>query len=122
MAWLPDTVEWTDNIDDVLFSNVDLVVELIGGLDPAAEWVQRALKAGKSVVTANKQLIARHGTKLVRLAQEQVSNGLYVGATLISGKANCASVAGWMLTERKAHQRAQPECERFLYQRNSFLR
>ena len=76
VAWLPDTVEWTDNIDAVLSSNVDLVVELIGGLDPAADWVRRALKAGKSVVTANKQLIARHGTELVRLAQE---HGQHIG-------------------------------------------
>ena len=90
VAGLLDTVTWTDNIDDVLSSNVDLVVELIGGLDPAADWVKRALKAGKSVVTANKQLIARHGTELVRLAQEQgrhiaFSASVAGGVPVISG-------------------------------------
>jgi homoserine dehydrogenase len=90
VAWLPETVEWTDNINDVLSSNVDLVVELIGGLDPAADWVERALKAGKSVVTANKQLIARHGTELVRLAEahgQHIAFGASVagGVPVISG-------------------------------------
>ena len=84
VAWLPDTVEWTDNINEVLSSNVDLVVELIGGLEPAADWVQRALKAGKSVVTANKQLIARHGTELVRLAKEHGQH-IAFGASVAGG-------------------------------------
>ena len=50
MGWV-----WTDSIDEVLKSDVDVVVELVGGLDPAGEWVWGALKAGKSVVTANKE-------------------------------------------------------------------
>jgi homoserine dehydrogenase len=50
---------------------VDLVVELIGGSDgPAAELVEAALKAGKSVVTANKALIAEHGPRLAAIAAE----------------------------------------------------
>ncbi|MGE3842095.1 MAG: homoserine dehydrogenase [Vicinamibacterales bacterium] len=67
--WLPG-VTWTDRFDDVLHADVDVVVELIGGLDPAGTWVQRALEAGKSVVTANKQLIATRGTELLTLASK----------------------------------------------------
>ena len=55
--WVPDNVMWTDDIQTVLASDVDIVVELIGGQDPAAGWIRRALEAGKSVVTANKQVI-----------------------------------------------------------------
>src|SRR5271157_1766194 len=59
--WLPSSVQWTENIDDVLSSNVDIVVEVMGGLQPTEDWIRRALESGKSVVTANKQLIARCG-------------------------------------------------------------
>jgi homoserine dehydrogenase len=67
--WVPSTVKWTDQIDDVLGSDVDVVVELIGGLHPAYEWVRAALTSGKSVVTANKQLIAHYGAELGELAR-----------------------------------------------------
>lgn len=49
--------------EDVL-SDADLVVELMGGLEPAREYVTRAMAAGKHVVTANKQLLAEHGEEL----------------------------------------------------------
>ena len=52
-------------------SRADIVVELIGGLDPAGAWVRRALAAGKSVVTANKQLIAHRGAALLALARSK---------------------------------------------------
>jgi homoserine dehydrogenase len=48
----------------------DLVVELIGGTDPARELVLDALRAGKPVVTANKQLLAQHGDELFGVARE----------------------------------------------------
>ena len=48
----------------------DIVVELIGGIDPALDYVTRALREGKHVVTANKQLIAQHGDQLVAAARE----------------------------------------------------
>jgi homoserine dehydrogenase len=48
----------------------DLVVELIGGVDPARGYVEAALRAGKPVVTANKQLLAQHGDELFALARE----------------------------------------------------
>jgi homoserine dehydrogenase len=47
----------------------DVVVELIGGIDPAREYVTRALEAGRDVVTANKQLVAQHGNELVAAAK-----------------------------------------------------
>ena len=48
----------------------DLIVELIGGVDPAREYVSRSLTAGRHVVTANKQLLSRHGEELWSLARE----------------------------------------------------
>jgi homoserine dehydrogenase len=47
----------------------DLIVELIGGIDPAREYVMRALRAGRHVVTANKQLLSQHGEELWALAR-----------------------------------------------------
>ncbi|HEY1900812.1 MAG TPA: homoserine dehydrogenase [Terracidiphilus sp.] len=66
--WVPTSVTWSADADAVLASDVDVVVELVGGLDPAGGWVRKALGAGKSVVTANKKLIAFHGVELERLA------------------------------------------------------
>jgi homoserine dehydrogenase len=48
----------------------DLVVELMGGLDPARDYVMRALHAGKHVVTANKQLLSQHGEELWEASRE----------------------------------------------------
>src|SRR3954465_13315350 len=67
--WVPSSIKWTDDIDEVLMSDVDVIVELVGGLHPAYEWVRAALLAGKSVVTANKQLIAHYGSELGDLAR-----------------------------------------------------
>ena len=66
--WLPASVQWSEDSDAVLAADVDVVVELAGGLEPAGSWVRKALKAGKSVVTANKKLISVHGVELERLA------------------------------------------------------
>jgi homoserine dehydrogenase len=62
---------WTSRLDDVLGSDADIVIEAIGGVAPAVEWIRAALAAGKSVVTANKQVIARHGAALWQLAARQ---------------------------------------------------
>jgi homoserine dehydrogenase len=64
-------IAWTSTIEDILESDVDIVVEAIGGVEPATDWIRRALSAGKSVVTANKQVIARHGLDLWALAASQ---------------------------------------------------
>ncbi len=84
VSWTEDEVLWTDKIDDILDSDVDLVVETIGGLDPAYEWVRKALLKGKSVVTANKQLIAHRGRELTRLAFD-TGNQLLFGASVAGG-------------------------------------
>jgi homoserine dehydrogenase len=67
-SWVPSDVVWTDDVQSVLNSDVNIVIELIGGLNPAEQIVRSALEAGKSVVTANKQLIARCGPDLLQLA------------------------------------------------------
>ena len=66
----PDLV-WTNGFHDVLASDVDVVVEAVGGTEPATDWIRAALMAGKSVVTANKQVIARDGPALLTLAARQ---------------------------------------------------
>jgi homoserine dehydrogenase len=78
--FVPDTAKWTENIDDVLNSRVDIVIETIGGLDPMEKWLRRALSSGKSVVTANKQLIAYRGAALARLAQKNKASLVYNAA------------------------------------------
>jgi homoserine dehydrogenase len=59
-----------DDLQALLDSGPDLVIELIGGIDPARELILSALKRGASVVTANKALIATHGPELHAAAQE----------------------------------------------------
>jgi homoserine dehydrogenase len=83
-AWVPNDVIWTDAAQVVLASDVDIVIELIGGLEPAGQIVRSALEAGKSVVTANKQLIARHGPDLLQLAARQGCH-LEFGASVAGG-------------------------------------
>ena len=65
-------VSYTDDADSILNdSNIDLVVELMGQIEPARTYIKRALSAGKSVVTANKALLAKHGAELFALADEK---------------------------------------------------
>ena len=71
VPWVSPRVCWTDDVEEVLASEVDVVLELAGGIEPAYSWVKRALLLGKSVVTANKQLIAAHGPELLDLARQQ---------------------------------------------------
>ena len=56
---------------DAILDRSEIVVELIGGTDPARDYVLRALRAGRHAVTANKQLIARHGDELFEAAREE---------------------------------------------------
>ena len=63
--------KYTANVDDILTDpEIDIVVELIGGIEPATEYMAKALSYGKSVVTANKAAIAANGKMLAALAQE----------------------------------------------------
>ncbi|MGE3955806.1 MAG: homoserine dehydrogenase [Vicinamibacterales bacterium] len=67
--WVPSSVIWTDSADDILASDASIVIEVVGGIRPAYDWVKGALQSGKSVVTANKQLMAHHGAELLDLAR-----------------------------------------------------
>jgi homoserine dehydrogenase len=62
--------EWLTNDPEKIFGDpsVDLVVEVIGGELPARPYLERALKSGRSVVTANKYLISKHGPALIGAA------------------------------------------------------
>ena len=82
--WAPAGVCWTESIDEVLASDVDVVVEVAGGLDAAGAWVRAALAGGKSVVTANKKLIAAHGIELDALARAHGCH-LFYGAAVAGG-------------------------------------
>jgi homoserine dehydrogenase len=53
-----------------VLDGADLIVELIGGLEPARDYVLRAMRAGRHVVTANKQLLSHHGEELWGAARE----------------------------------------------------
>lgn len=83
--FVPATARWTEQIEDILGDHsVHIVVELMGGLEPAEGWITAALRAGKHVVTANKQLIALRGPALFALAQEHGVQLLY-GAAVAGG-------------------------------------
>lgn len=84
VEWTPASVAWTEDFEQILRSDVDVVVELAGGLEPAGTWVRQALEAGKSAVTGNKKLIAAHGIELDRLARSKRAHLLY-GAAVAGG-------------------------------------
>src|SRR2546423_4490409 len=56
------------DFDDIL-ERSDLIVELIGGVDPAREYIMRAIEAGKHVVTANKAVLSQHGEEIYDAAR-----------------------------------------------------
>ena len=62
------TLDLDSIVDD---PQIDVVLELIGGVDPAGRLVERALQNGKNVVTANKELMAKDGSRLVTLAKSK---------------------------------------------------
>lgn len=63
----PLTDKWEDIVND---ASVDIVIELMGGIEPAHTYIKQALEAGKNVVTANKDLMAVYGGELLDLAAE----------------------------------------------------
>lgn len=81
--------------------SVQLVVELMGGLEPAGEMVLRALRAGKPVVTANKELVAARGEELIRAAEETGVSLLFeaaVGGAIPIIRPLSESLAGEQIT------------------------
>ncbi len=66
----------TTNVDDVLLNpEIDIVIELIGGYEPAKSFIIKAIGAGKHIVTANKALMALHGQDIIEAADK---NGVSV--------------------------------------------
>ena len=71
----------TDNPYDVVNDpEIQIVAELIGGIEPAFELIKTAIKNGKHIVTANKELLAKHGEELFNFAQEHNKVVLYEAA------------------------------------------
>lgn len=70
--------KFTKNYSDILNDDdVKIVVEVMGGLSPAYEYVKEALLKGKSVVTSNKELVAEKGYDLLKIANEKNCNFLF---------------------------------------------
>ena len=75
----------TDNFSDILDDqSIDLVIEVLGGVDPGKEYIKSLLEDGKAVITANKDIIADCGSELVQLAQEN-NTCLYFEAAVAAG-------------------------------------
>jgi homoserine dehydrogenase len=68
-ATLPDDALTTDASAIVDDPEIDIVVEVMGGVSPAAEYIRRAIRTGKHVVTANKEVMATQGVELLQLAR-----------------------------------------------------
>ena len=66
-----DSYQVTDNYEDILDDEeIDIVVELMGGLHPAREYMLQAMERGKSVVTANKDVVAQFGKDMFAMAEK----------------------------------------------------
>ena len=75
----------TDNFDDILNDDsIDLVIEVLGGVDPGKEYIKSLLEKGKAVITANKDIIADCGQELITLAEEN-NTCLYFEAAVAAG-------------------------------------
>lgn len=82
---ISEGIQLTTNEDEVLADpEIDVILEVMGSIDSAKMYITKALKAGKHVVTANKDLIALHGNELVALAKENQCD-LYYEASVAGG-------------------------------------
>ncbi|MGM0499691.1 MAG: homoserine dehydrogenase [Bacillota bacterium] len=71
----------TDRAEDIIDNpDIDIVVELIGGEQPAYDYIIRAIENGKSIVTANKLVIAKYGKRIFRKADENDAQVCYEGS------------------------------------------
>lgn len=93
----------THDFEDVVNDEeVKIVVEVMGGIEPAYTFVKRSLLAGKSVATSNKALVAKHGAELLGIAREQNVNFLFeasVGGGIPILRALHASLTGDVIEE-----------------------
>lgn len=78
----------TDATELVTRPDIDLVIEVIGGIEPARSLILEAVKAGKSVVTANKALLAEDGATLLSAARENNVDVYYEAAVAEIGRAH----------------------------------
>ncbi len=70
--------KFTKNFDEIVNdSSVKVVAEMMGGVNPAYDFVKRCLESGKSVVTSNKELVAKKGAELIKIAKEKNCNFLF---------------------------------------------
>jgi len=67
---VPADLRITDAYEVINDPDIDIIVEAIGGSEAALEYVTAAIQAGKSVVTPNKEMIARHGAQILPLAAQ----------------------------------------------------
>ncbi len=81
---LPPELYTTDPYSVVTDPRVDIVVEVMGGTEPAFDLLVTALKQGKSVVTANKELLAKRGSELLDIARE-IGTDVYFEASVAGG-------------------------------------
>lgn len=78
----PYASKFTKNFDDILNDDeVTVVAEVMGGVDPAFRFVKSCLDKGKSVVTSNKELVAKKGAELLKTAAEHNCNFLFEAST-----------------------------------------
>lgn len=74
----PIADRFTKNFEEIINDlEIRVVVEVMGGLNPSYDYVKRCLKAGKSVVTSNKELVAAYGAELLEIAKEENVNFLF---------------------------------------------
>lgn len=94
----PESSVFTTDIDEVLNDKtLDIIIEVMGGMEEAKQAIEKALKAGKQVVTANKDVMAEHGHELLKLADAEkcdlfyeasVAGGIPIIRTLEDGLAS----------------------------------
>lgn len=87
----------TSDVETLIASDLDVLVEVAGGIEPARTYIESALKRGVSVVTANKALIAESGTQLAQLAHDHGADLFYeaaVGGAIPILRALRSSLAG----------------------------
>jgi len=74
----PERYLLTKNAEDILNDDeISIVVEVMGGIEPAYTFTKRALLSGKHVVTSNKELVAAHGAELLAIAREKNVNYMF---------------------------------------------
>ncbi|MBQ7040392.1 MAG: homoserine dehydrogenase [Clostridia bacterium] len=80
----PDAQLFTKDFDVILSDpEVSVIAEVIGGVEPAYTYTKKALEAGKSVVTSNKELVAKKGTELLKIAKD--NNACYMFEASVGG-------------------------------------